>query len=164
MTGVKCVGLFGFGRRERKKKVEDLVPIEEDEITDETNDDTFDETSPPQELMVSGEIQEPILINYQKYIDESVNPEFRQLARLSVSPGVLLGVASGTEIALLIGKLYLGRTRFIAGPQGLRTDVVLEYDIFVDAARIIANVSRKGVLLEAETRYPISSIYGGGRR
>jgi len=163
LTEVKCVGLFGFGRRERKKKVEDLVPIEEDEITDETNDDTFDETL-PQELVVSGEIQEPILVNYQKYIDESVNPEFRQLARLSISPGVLLGVASGTEIALLIGKLYLGRTRFICGPQGLRTDVVLEYDIFVDAARIIANVSKKGVLLEAETRYPISSIYGGGRR
>lgn len=141
-------GIFG----DKKKVPEGIDEI--DKIGEEAEEpEVF---SPPQEILAQGEIQEPVLINFQKYPDESLRPEFRSLAKMVVSPAPLLGIASGTDIALLTNKFYLQRLRFMTGPKALTSDMYMEYDLLASVVKIIANVSRGGTLLQAETRFPFN--------
>ena len=123
------------------------------EVPDPEENEEF-EFSEPQELLVQGEIQEPILSNYDQYVSEKVPEEFRKYTQILASPGVLLGIANGMDIAILTNEFRMQRVGLLVGPKRHSSSMVYDFDLIADATKIILNVARNGTLLQAETRFP----------
>lgn len=148
-----------FGPLFKRKK----DPEPEPPTPPEEGEEAFD-FGEPEELLVQGDIQEPILANFEQYASEKIPEEYRRSVQIMTSPAVLLGIANGMDIAILTNEFRMQRLALLVGPKRHASTAVYEFDLIADATKIILNVARDGTLLQAETRFPINYTRGVKRR